>query len=218
MKVGTFRMAGRQFHFKDALNVWGEHICELEREPENPTDSNAIAVYLFGKKVGYVQAEAAKSLAKWLDKPEFRNRFSAKLEVPRQLSNNAGTVVRSVNFDPEVTVYLDEPFPEEEPPKHFFRPTHSFKIAYSHCGLVTDRGTLVYYQQLDKFGIWDGTMRDQSRHDLADFLEVKKLSIYNGCAYPLIVQAEIHGDLGLGDEFTFKLMRQLSQWKEISIA
>lgn len=212
MKFEAFRMAGRQFHFKDALSVWGEHVCKLEREPENPADSNAIAVYLFGRKVGYVQAEAAKNLAKWLDKPEFRGRFSAKLEVPRQFSNSVGVVVRSVNFDPEITVYLDEPFPEEEePPKRFFKPTHSFKVAYSHCGLATDRGTLVYYRQLDKFGIWDGTMRDQSRHDLTDFLEVKKLSIYNGCAYPLIMQAEIHGDLGLGDEFMLKLMRQLSQ-------
>lgn len=211
MKFEKFKVLGRQFHFKDALNVWGEHVCKLEREPENPADSNAIAVYLFNRKIGYVQAEAAKTLAKWLDKEEFKNRFSAKLMVPRQISTCAGVVVRSTNFDPEITIYLDEPFPDEEAPHRFYKPTHSFKIAYSNCGLATDRGTLVYYQQLDKFGIWDGTMRDESRHDLVDFLEVEELAIYAGCVYPIIVKAEIHGDLALGDEFTAKLMKCLSR-------
>ena len=210
MKFGQVKMAGRQFHFKDALNVWGEHVCQLQREPDNPADSNAIAVYLFGKKVGYVAAESSKELAKWLDNDNWKSRVSAKLEVPRQLITAAGRVVRSVSFDPKITIYLDEPFSPEKPPSNFFRPTHSFKIAYQHDALFTDRGTLVYYQQIDCFGIWDGTMRAHQWHQLGDpYLEVKKLAIYAGCVYPIIMKAEIHGDLALGDEFTAKLMKCL---------
>lgn len=212
MKFGQVKMAGRQFHFKDALNVWGEHVCQLQREPDNPADSNAIAVYLFGKKVGYIAADSNKELAKRLDSGEWKNRVSAKLEVPRQLITDVGRIVRSVSFDPKITIYLDELFAPERPPSNFFRPTHSFKIAYSHNGLFTDHGTLVYYQQIDCFGIWDGTMRAQQWHRLDDsFLEVEELAIYAGCVYPIITKAEIHGDLALGDEFTAKLMKCLSR-------
>jgi hypothetical protein len=48
--------------------VFGGDEYQLVREPENPHDGNAVAVYGRGRKVGYLSAAKAASLAPHLDR------------------------------------------------------------------------------------------------------------------------------------------------------
>ena len=44
---------------------WG--VADLEREPDNESDPNAVVVQLLGKPVGYLPGDQAVRLAAWID-------------------------------------------------------------------------------------------------------------------------------------------------------
>lgn len=57
MICGGYSPDGHEFYCK----------AELRHEPSNPYDSNAVAVYIRGRKVGHVPAHAASEVAAALD-------------------------------------------------------------------------------------------------------------------------------------------------------
>lgn len=55
----------------------------LRREPNNPHDSNAIAIYTFeGKQVGYIRKEVAANIASAMDRGELLMGVVKKLKKP----------------------------------------------------------------------------------------------------------------------------------------
>jgi len=78
-------LAGFRYHAAAAL--WGElrvgDRLELEREPGNPHDPNAVAVRWRGRKLGYVPRQENAALAWGLDRgTPLRARISALAEHP----------------------------------------------------------------------------------------------------------------------------------------
>jgi HIRAN domain len=78
-------LAGFRYH--SAAELWGElrvgDALELEREPGNPHDANAVVVRWRGRKLGYVPRHENAALAWGLDRgTRLRARISALAEHP----------------------------------------------------------------------------------------------------------------------------------------
>jgi HIRAN domain-containing protein len=83
--VQSSPLAGFRYHA--AAEVWQElrigDRLELEREPDNPHDANAVAVTWRGRKLGYVPRRENEALAWGLDRGEaLRGRISRLLSHP----------------------------------------------------------------------------------------------------------------------------------------
>ena len=65
------KLAGVKFgNCQDSIRKWGHRdigYFNLEREPENPYDSNAIGVWFLNDRLGYLQKPVAEKLSPVLD-------------------------------------------------------------------------------------------------------------------------------------------------------
>jgi hypothetical protein len=65
------KLAGVTFdNCQDAIRKWGHpdiHYFNLEREPDNPHDPNAIGVWFLSDRLGYLRKSVAEKLAPVMD-------------------------------------------------------------------------------------------------------------------------------------------------------
>lgn len=68
VRFETCITAINRFHFKYDPKSHKDSMLSLQRDPDNPYDSNCINVFLDNKQIGYIKATEARIISPVLDK------------------------------------------------------------------------------------------------------------------------------------------------------
>jgi hypothetical protein len=186
--IASVKLNGVRFHNPKMLWIWKSHPVQLVREPQNEYDKRAIAVFMYGKKIGYVAKEQNYALSQMMDNGAFSNpngdHIVATVKKPREITTGV-TVVRSIKFDPIIDIYIGkDEFAEDkfEPEPHDLL-VHN--VPYKQ-GAFSGLGTFVYYQKTNRIGFWNGQYSTVYKPEI----EIEACDFREGYDYALITSAK----------------------------